>query len=39
MLHCIVYSAPIALFHPDYDRRLWHFTRSADTLDGPLAGS
>lgn len=28
-----------ALFHPDYDRRLWVFTRSADTLKGPLVGS
>ncbi len=27
------------LFHPDYDRRLWHWTRSADTPEkGPLAG-
>jgi hypothetical protein len=24
----------IALFHPDYNRRLWNFTKSADTLAG-----
>ena len=25
---------PIALFHPDYNRRPWNFTKSADTLAG-----
>src|SRR6056300_1027957 len=24
----------IALFHPDFNRRLWNFTKSADTLTG-----
>jgi len=23
-------------FHPDYDRRLWHLTRSADPMNGGL---